>query len=242
MGQGVRRNYIVVGIVVACVLLIAADRIWSLPLLRALTAQLWLWVLVLAAAAALLGVFNVLVVHLRRVVEGTRSWANSLILVATALAVFVMGLLGEGGSRSLFAEWVYLHILSPGLATLFAMLAFFTLAAAYRYLRISPTTLDGAAGNGGDSGGETAPSAQATTERSPASHSSAIEGGGWMLAGALLFLILQMPMLNAVLPVGMSSFAGWVLDVPAMAVFRGVLLGGSIALVLTGVRLAFVGK
>jgi hypothetical protein len=238
-----RTNYLVVLIIVACVTLIAADRVWSVPLLRSLTAELWTWVMILAACAALLGVVNVLVVHLRQVVVGTRSWANSLILVATALVVFVMGLLGPGGSRGLFAEWVFDSILAPGMATLFAMLAFFTAAAAYRYLRIGgsapQTDTDDATT---DDGTTNVAGADAIRDPESAPPSQAYQGGGWMLAGALLFLLLQMPMLNAVLPPAGVAFAGWVLDVPAMATLRGALVGGSVAIMVLGLRLALVGK
>lgn len=233
-----RTNYLVVLIVLACVTLIAADRVWSVPLLRSLTAELWTWVMILAACAALLGVVNVLVVHLRRVVVGTRSWANSLILVATALVVFVMGLLGPGGSRGLFAEWVFDSILSPGMATLFAMLAFFTAAAAYRYLRIGGS----APQTDPDAATTNVAGADAIRDPESAPPSQAYQGGGWMLAGALLFLLLQMPMLNAVLPPAGVAFAGWVLDVPAMATLRGALVGGSVAIMVLGLRLALVGK
>ncbi|MEX1019549.1 MAG: hypothetical protein WDZ49_07820 [Litorilinea sp.] len=221
-----RTNYLILTIVVVCVLLIAGERLLALPVLRSLTNGLWQWVIILAACAMLLGVFNVLVVHARRVLAGSRSWANSLILVATALAVFVMGSIGPGGSRGAFAEWIFGAILAPGMATLFALLAFFMVAAAYRYLRIgglSSAPLGGATG-------------------ATAIQASATQGGGWMLSGALLFLLLQTPMLNAILPPAVVGFAGWVLDVPAMATLRGVLLGGSIALLLMGIRLVVRGN
>lgn len=220
-----RKNYVVLAIVLLCSVLIAVERMVSVALLRSLVGTLWAWVLVLAAIALLLGVVNVLVVHCRRVVAGSRSWANSLILVAVIVAVIVMGSLGASGSRSPFAEWVFAAVLVPGMGTLFAMLAFFMVAAGYRYLRVS------------------APSAARAAQNRPGDRGArAHGGGGWMLAGALLFLCLQMPMLNAVLPPAATGFAGWVLDVPAMATWRGVLLGGSLALMVTGTRLMLQGK
>lgn len=215
----IRKNYLVVGLVLLCALMVTGDRVVAWPLLRSLTTTLWSWVLILGACAILLGVGNVLVVHCRRVLAGGPAWAYSLVLVATALAVFVMGLLGPGGSRSPFAEWVFGAVLVPGMGTLFALTAFFLAAAAWRFLRIESVPADGAQG----------PNRRA-------------QGGGWMLAGATLFLLLQTPMLNAVLPAPVMGFAGWVLDVPAMATLRGVLLGGSLALVFMGLRLALAGR
>jgi hypothetical protein len=214
-----RKNYLVVAVVLVCMALVALDRLITFPLLRELVNTLWSWVIVLAACALLLGAVHVMIVHLRRVIAGSRSWANSMILVATALVVFVLGLLGPSGSESPFVEWVFDSILWPGLATLFALLAFFTVAAAYRYLRIGGPSLE-----------------PAETERVRPLY----QGGGWMLAGAVFFLLLQTPLIHDWLPPAATGFAGWVLDVPAMATLRGALLGSSIALVVMGMRLALL--
>jgi hypothetical protein len=202
-----RTNYLVLLIILACIALIIAGRMLQIPLLHSLTIGLWDWVIILSACGLLLGALNVLWVHLRRILAGGREWTNSLVLVVTALAVFLTGTLSQAGTQSFVTEWVFDSILVPGQATLFALLAFFMAAAAYRYLRI---------------GGA--------------------QGGGWMLAGAALFLLVQTPMLNALLSPAAAGFAGWILDVPAMATLRGALLGSSIALIVLGARLALSGK
>ncbi len=61
-------------------------------------------------------------------------------------------------------------------------------------------------------------------------------GGLWMLAGVLLMLTAQTPMAAPRLAAGLAGAMAWTLDVPAMAVFRGVLLGSGLALLAAGIR------
>lgn len=62
-------------------------------------------------------------------------------------------------------------------------------------------------------------------------------GGAWMLAGALLILVVQMPFAGAWLPLWATSLAQWWLDVPGMAALRGLLLGSGLAMLVVGVRM-----
>lgn len=61
-------------------------------------------------------------------------------------------------------------------------------------------------------------------------------GAAWLLAGAALVLLVQMPAAHALLPANLAALVGWVLDVPAMAALRGVLLGSSFALAVIAFR------
>lgn len=61
-------------------------------------------------------------------------------------------------------------------------------------------------------------------------------GGAWILAGALVILLVQTPVLGAWLPPALARFAAWTLDVPGMATLRGALLGAGVAAVIVGVR------
>lgn len=62
-------------------------------------------------------------------------------------------------------------------------------------------------------------------------------GGAWMLAGALLILVVQMPIAGPWLPPWLSNLAQWWLDVPGMAALRGLLLGGGLAMLVVGLRM-----
>ena len=61
-------------------------------------------------------------------------------------------------------------------------------------------------------------------------------GGAWMLAGALLMLVMQMPASANLLPTFVKDTMNWLLQAPVMATFRGALLGSALALLLIGVR------
>lgn len=187
-------------IVLTCFVVIALDRTGALPALRPVTTLLYNWALLLAGFALLLGVVNVLLVHLRRIYSGQPDWVMSIGLVVALLAVLIAGLLDGRGAAGPVVEWLFDSIIAPGQATLFALLAFFMAAAAYRYLRIGRV------------------------------------GGGWMLIGALLVFLAQMPAAVALLPTELDPLvATWFLPL-LTAVLRGALLGSALALLIIGVR------
>lgn len=64
-------------------------------------------------------------------------------------------------------------------------------------------------------------------------------GGLWILAGALITLLVQTPLSRQALHPVATQFADWLLLVPVMAVMRGALLGGALAVLFAGVRLFF---
>ena len=62
-------------------------------------------------------------------------------------------------------------------------------------------------------------------------------GGAWMMAGALLVMIVQLPISHAWLPPAIVAATMWLVDAPVMAALRGALIGSGIALLVIGVRL-----
>jgi hypothetical protein len=62
-------------------------------------------------------------------------------------------------------------------------------------------------------------------------------GGAWMLAGALLVLLVQWPMAGVWLPLPVVDGTFWLVNQPVMAAVRGVLLGSGIAMLIAGLRL-----
>lgn len=60
--------------------------------------------------------------------------------------------------------------------------------------------------------------------------------GRWMLAGALLVLVAQMPASANLLPSLYGEWVGWLLQVPVMATVRGTILGTTLALLFFGLR------
>lgn len=180
---------------------VALSRTPWLPALTDAAGLVYEWIMLLAAVALLLGVVNVMRLHIQRIQLGLRDWELSLILLSVLAAVAVAGLLSPAGVASPLMEWLFDSLLAPAQAALFSLLAFFMAAAAFRYLRISRAS------------------------------------GIWMLAGALLVLLLQMPMSSAWLPPAVANFAAWLISVPVMAAVRGLLLGSGVALLIVTLRL-----
>ncbi len=201
-----RANYLATAILIAVTMLIVVDRIGLWPGLRATTTQLYLWGVILAAVGVALGALNVGWLHMRRVLLGETNWLYSAALVTALLAVLVGGLLNPAGAQSPLVDWIFLAIIAPGQATLYALLIFFMASAAFRYLRTSR------------------------------------HGGGWVLLGALLMLTAQAPVASVWMPPSVAELVSWALDVPGMATLRGVLLGGSIAALVVGVRFLFTSR
>jgi len=111
-------NYFVLLIIIGCLILIIIDRTGLFPFLRLVTTTLYGWVLLLGGFALLLGVVNVLLVHVQRIQSGQAGWTHSLVLVATLCAVFVAGLLDGNGTHSQMVEWIFDSLIAPGQAML----------------------------------------------------------------------------------------------------------------------------
>lgn len=115
---------------------VVIDRFALLPQVRPLTNLLYVWVLLLAGFALLLGITSLLWVHIERIVHGEHEWPLSLLLLISFFSVLLVGLLSAAGTQSSLLEWIFDAVIAPGQATLFALTGFFVLAAAYRYLRL----------------------------------------------------------------------------------------------------------
>jgi hypothetical protein len=90
------------------------------------------WATFLGAVALVLGVLNLLAVHLRRT-AGRNPY--SLVLVLAMLAVFVMPITDHFGFTENGAERIFTLVQAPMEAALAALLAFFLLFAGVRLLR-----------------------------------------------------------------------------------------------------------
>ena len=194
-------SYWLIILFVALIGVIGLDRLMPTATTQAVTATIFQWLMLLGGAALLLGLLNVLWLHMGRVLRGQRDWVLSLALVAVMVAVFIAGVVNPAGAESPLLTWVFDHLIAPGQLALFALLAAVMAAAAYRFLRISRP------------------------------------GGAWLLAGAVIILVVQMPLSSTWLPSWLVGAAFWFVDAPVMAAVRGALLGGGIALLVVGLRL-----
>lgn len=109
------------------------DFFFDSPQINAAGAILVEGVAILAAFALLLGLLNILLVHVRRVTVGEGNRGASFLLVL-ALAVTVA--LGISMPDSPSIDWLFDYIYSPLQSTMTALLAFFVVSAAYRAFTI----------------------------------------------------------------------------------------------------------
>ena len=164
---------------------------------------------IIAAFALFLGLLNVVRVHLRHIRKRTKTWHYSVLLLVSLFVVLAVGLVTltppsqadqsqPSGLSHPALQWIFTNVMAPIQATLGALLAFLTLAAAYRLLRLRNAE-------------------------------SAV-----LLVVAVLVLAGQASF--GLLPV-LPQLRDWILDVPALAGMRGILLGVALGTVLTGIRL-----
>lgn len=92
------------------------------------------WAIIVAAFAMVLGFFNVLIVHLNKILRFKQGWFYSIFLVLTMMVVLILGLI-QGPQGSLTSR-IFQYILFPLQATIFSLLAFFVASAAYRAFRL----------------------------------------------------------------------------------------------------------
>lgn len=64
-------------------------------------------------------------------------------------------------------------------------------------------------------------------------------GGGWLVAGAVMVMLTQMPQAQALWPTALADVTVWMVEAPVMAALRGALLGTALALLISGVRYLF---
>lgn len=104
---------------------------------RAMTAEFLEWGLILAAAAYLLGIVNLLQVNVPRVLRRERDWGYKLVMLLCFAGTVIFGFL-EGEQRQepgAIYKWIYDSAFTPLSSTMFALLAFYIASAAFRAFR-----------------------------------------------------------------------------------------------------------
>lgn len=95
---------------------------------------------IIAAFAFFLGLFNVLRVHARKIRERQPGSLYSFVLIGAMLIVLTLGLPAipdqPSGPSQPIVQWIFENVQAPIQASLSALLAFFTITASYRLLRI----------------------------------------------------------------------------------------------------------
>jgi hypothetical protein len=132
LGVGFRRS-VPMAIAIAVGLLMLVDFFFDEPHINALGRFFVESVVIVVAFALLLGLVNVMVVHVSRIFKRDEGWYYSIALVAMAAIVIVAGL---PGPDSTVVAWIFDNVQFPLQAATFSLLAFFVATAAYRGLRL----------------------------------------------------------------------------------------------------------
>lgn len=91
------------------------------------------WAAIVATFALLLGVVNLLRVHIGRIQNRKKDWFYSgILLISFAVTLLV----GRAGPASAGAQAMFEYVLRPLESTFFALIVFFIASAAYRAFRI----------------------------------------------------------------------------------------------------------
>ncbi|MBF6614218.1 MAG: hypothetical protein IVW55_13920 [Chloroflexi bacterium] len=93
------------------------------------------WVSVLVGFALLVGLANLVKVHVGRIFKREEGWLYSIVLVGSALTVLALGLIG-GGPGTPSVAWAFKWIYQPLGAAVFSLLAFFLTTALFRTPRM----------------------------------------------------------------------------------------------------------
>lgn len=88
------------------------------------------------AWAIALGAFNLMRVHGNRVKRKREGWVNSAILIASFVALLLLGISQATGQNDPIYLWFYNTFNVPLNATMFAVLCFYIASAAYRAFRV----------------------------------------------------------------------------------------------------------
>lgn len=124
---------IVIGVGVVTLMSFFVDNV-TLTLVRLALTD---WVVILAGLALLVGVLNLLLVHMRKAQLGTKGWPYSLVVVVTTLGVMVVGLL-EGPEATFepvsVTQVIFNGVLVATQASLAGLMVFFLVSGATRML------------------------------------------------------------------------------------------------------------
>lgn len=198
VGVLLRRQLIPVAVAIGVGIVVLLGQFISNATLDNIVRVLVSWGAVVGAFALLLGLANVFMFHTKRILKRGAEMPFSILILASALVVFLL-VLPSGGTGAA-SQWVMRYIYQPLEASFLALLVFFIGTAVYRALRVRT----------------------------------------WEMAlfalSAVIVLIGSAPFMSVVSP-WFPALRDWVVNVPALAGGRGILLGVALGIMATGLRL-----
>jgi hypothetical protein len=127
-------DLIPVGVAIATGILVLLHQLVQNDYLDRIGSALIASAALLAAFAVLLGLFNVLAVHLQHLTRRDGNAWSSVVILLTAVLVLAVVLPSGGASDA--SAWVLRYLYQPLEASFLALLVFFMATAAYRALRV----------------------------------------------------------------------------------------------------------
>ncbi|MBI5211243.1 MAG: hypothetical protein HY927_14820 [Elusimicrobia bacterium] len=172
------------------------------------------WEIIIAAFAFFLGLVSVMQVHIGKLRRRPPGWGFSLFLFAGIIIGVATGFISRGkqisetGAMTPFG-WMYNNMLNPLQGTMFCLLGFYIVSAAYRAFKVR-------------------------------SKEAAV-----LLMVAVLFIFARVPLgqylwesvWGSTLPWQLHQIVEWIMNTPAKAAGRGILIGVSLGAVATSVKI-----
>jgi len=167
-----------------------------------------LWIRIIGGVAMLLGIYNLLRLHVMRVTDKEEGWGYSIFFFL-GFGMMLFALIYNGGQgfwkravHPSFFDGLYKHLYEPAGASMFALLGYFIASAAFRTFR--------------------ARSFEATL----------------LLGAAILVMLGRAPLGEMILP-SFPVISEWIMKVPNTAAKRGILIGVSLGMLATSLRIIF---
>lgn len=197
-GVILRRQLIPVAVAIGVGIIVLLGQFISNATLDTIINTFIAWAVIAAAFALLLGLANLLLFHSQRIIKRDAQMPFSILILTTAVVVFLLVL--PSGSGGAAGQWVLRYLYQPLEASFLALLVFFIGTAVFRALRVRT----------------------------------------WEMAlfaiSAVVVLIGTVPFMGVVSPL-IPAAREWVVNVPALAGVRGILLGVALGIIATGLRL-----
>lgn len=206
LGRVLRRQLFPVAVAIGVGLVTLLDQFISNSALDVIGATLVAWTALIAGFALLLGLINLLLFHVRRIIKREPQWFSSILVLVTALLVFLIAL--PSGGTSTASLWVLQYLYRPLEASFLALVVFFIGTAVYRALRV----------------------------RGPTDTSARRWEMALFAVSAVVVLIGSVPFTSLLTPL-LPAAREWIVNVPALAGVRGILLGVALGVLATGLRL-----
>ena len=104
--------------------------------LHAISTQAKVWVIIIIAFTYILGVANVLQIHLKKIARQEAGWLFSVLTVVPMLVMIFLGVIYPGTIDGVAFVWLYDYVYTPMQSTMFSLLAFYIASASFRAFRV----------------------------------------------------------------------------------------------------------